>query len=282
MESFDALKGVHYAQEKLLQEVDRICKKHDIPYYLWAGTLLGAVRHKDFIPWDDDVDVAFKRPDFEKFLSVAPDELAAAFELVMPGENNRFFDMIPKINYVSSRLFKTDPYGDYYNGRHNRVSLDLFCLDMPKDGFRFKLQLLRLKTLYGYAMGHRKKLDYSDYAFHLRPVIWGLSLIGKTMSMETILRKHKKASCGTKNSDSLCIFNERIFFIHPRFRAEWFENTKEFIIREQKYTSMAGYDSYLKFVYHDYNSLPPEEKRIPEHSGTLDEIEVKDLDGNII
>lgn len=69
------MKRVWAAQMELLMYIDEICKRHDIQYYADAGTLLGAVRHKGYIPWDDDLDIAMKREDYEKFLSVSEKEL---------------------------------------------------------------------------------------------------------------------------------------------------------------------------------------------------------------
>ena len=66
---------------KLILEVDRICKKHGLKWFAFAGTLLGTVRHKGFIPWDDDVDLGMLRPDYEKFVRVAPSELDSHFFL---------------------------------------------------------------------------------------------------------------------------------------------------------------------------------------------------------
>ena len=72
--SYD-MSRVHEANLKLLKEVDRICRKYKIRYALDAGTLIGAVRHKGFIPWDDDADVAFTRTNFDAFMKVVKREL---------------------------------------------------------------------------------------------------------------------------------------------------------------------------------------------------------------
>ena len=69
------MSGVHSANLKILKEVDRICRKYKIRYGLDAGTLIGAVRHHGFIPWDDDADVYFTRSQYEAFCKVAPREL---------------------------------------------------------------------------------------------------------------------------------------------------------------------------------------------------------------
>ena len=78
------LTRVHETNLKILKEIDRICRKYKIRYMLDAGTLLGAVRHKGFIPWDDDADVAFTRNNYEAFMKVVRRELPDTMELVMP------------------------------------------------------------------------------------------------------------------------------------------------------------------------------------------------------
>ena len=81
---------------ELLAELDRICKKHDIRYYANAGTLIGAVRHQGFIPWDDDIDVVMLRPDYEKFKKVAEKELQKPF-IISTAYNSGNLLLITKI-----------------------------------------------------------------------------------------------------------------------------------------------------------------------------------------
>lgn len=282
-DDLNLLHGVHYANERLLAEVDRICKKHNITYYMWAGTLLGAVRHKDFIPWDDDVDLAFKRSDYDKFITLARGELGSEFEIVLPWEDNKFFDMIPKINYINSRIRVPGEDEKFYNNKHNRVSLDVFALDDACRGFKFKLQVLRIKMLYGYAMGHRRTLDMSKYKGFTKLYVALLSRLGRHIPMGKIVEKYRKASMWAGgNGESYCIFNERIYFIEPKFKKTWFEQIGEYNIRGKYYSSVKDYDALLSQLYGDYMQLPPEDKRKPIHSGELEDIEVYNADGQLI
>jgi len=76
------LKKLNETQIEILDEIDRICKKHHITYFISGGTLLGAVRHKGFIPWDDDIDVALPRKDYDKFGEICKTELSDKYELL--------------------------------------------------------------------------------------------------------------------------------------------------------------------------------------------------------
>lgn len=90
MISAEDLDRLHRAELEIMDEIHRICMKHDISYFLDSGTALGAIRHGGFIPWDDDVDVGMLRADYEKFIKVARDELAPAFFL-QTFESERYY-----------------------------------------------------------------------------------------------------------------------------------------------------------------------------------------------
>ena len=78
------LRACQLKQLSILEEIDRICQKHKIGYWLDGGTLLGAVRHGGFIPWDDDIDIAMREEDMQRFIEVAPGELREGLLLQTP------------------------------------------------------------------------------------------------------------------------------------------------------------------------------------------------------
>ena len=111
------LTKVHEINLKILKEIDRICRKYKIKYMLDGGTLLGAVRHKGFIPWDDDADIAFTRNNYEAFLKVVKRELPDTMELLMPEEfqgGKAFFDFTARVIYKNSRRHEDSPEVRYY------------------------------------------------------------------------------------------------------------------------------------------------------------------------
>jgi len=116
------LRDIQLTQLEILLEFDRICKKHRIQYHLFAGTLLGAVRHKGFIPWDDDIDVCMLRSEYDRFLSVYTTELADAYFL-----QNSYTD--PSYYNIFSRIRKNGTFFDqptYTEFNFLRVSLSIF------------------------------------------------------------------------------------------------------------------------------------------------------------
>ena len=111
---------------QILEVTDRFCKEHNIPYFFTFGTVIGTLRHKGFIPWDDDADIGMLRPDFERFLKLAATKLPENFAL----QNFRMGKGIPlplaRIVDTRARLVIPDD-GSHLNRKH--VYLDVFCVD---------------------------------------------------------------------------------------------------------------------------------------------------------
>ena len=111
----------------ILVEVDRICKKHDIAYWLSSGTLLGAIRHNGFIPWDDDLDIEMMRPDYIRLLSVLPDELPEWLALQSDETDDSYFFFYAKVRDRRSRLSEGTNYDRIW--KEQGVYIDLVPLE---------------------------------------------------------------------------------------------------------------------------------------------------------
>ena len=124
----------------MLKELDRICRKHDIPYFLYWGTLLGAIRHDGFIPWDDDLDVAVMRKDYQRLMKVLPDELPEDIVLQTNDTDRNYFYFFAKLRDKHSFLDE----GSYDRVfRERGVFIDIF----PMDRINPKTQRLRLQSM---------------------------------------------------------------------------------------------------------------------------------------
>ena len=96
------LRACQLKQLSILEEIDRICQKHQIGYWLDGGTLLGAVRHGGFIPWDDDIDIAMRQADLDRFIAIAPSELREGLFLQTPQNEPQSKEPIVKVRDLNS------------------------------------------------------------------------------------------------------------------------------------------------------------------------------------
>ena len=100
---------------EMVKELDRICKKHNIPYFLYGGTLLGAIRHNGFIPWDDDLDVGLRHKDYVKLMKVLPQELPEHIALQTNKTDKNYFYFFAKLRDKHSLLDEGNIYEQYYS-----------------------------------------------------------------------------------------------------------------------------------------------------------------------
>lgn len=129
---YPIMKRAWAVQIKILQEIDRICRRHDIKYFAEWGTLLGAVRHKGFIPWDDDLDVAMLREDFQRFLHYARKELPDIYFLFDISSDE--YDQLMARVMNSDKLVLDEEMLDEFYGCPYASGVDIFCIDyLPRD-----------------------------------------------------------------------------------------------------------------------------------------------------
>lgn len=270
------VKKIHEINFEMLVEIDRICKKHKIQYFLDSGTLLGAVRHQSFIPWDDDTDIIFLRKDYNRLLAVIENELDSRFGFSAPNRysNGLFFDFIPRIFYKSSRIRPENEEDKAYDNKNNHISLDFFILDnVPDSNLKFKLMLYKYKFYYGLAMGHRYKIRLSEYSGIEKLAVMVFSIIGKAFSVKTILNKYDKFIASAPNESKYVFASNYTYrFMNKKMKRAWFESSVSKEINGHEFDCPVGWDELLTTIYGDYMQLPPESARVPKHIGDSVEI----------
>ena len=245
----------------ILQEIDRICKKYKINYTLDSGTLLGAIRHGGFIPWDDDADIAMTRSNFEAFRRIVKRELSDKLEFIMPNEfkNGKvFYDFTPRIIYKPS-------------ARHKKNIID----KLPKSKPLQRLTLFSQKLIYLFSMGHRKKLDLKKYKGSMKIAVSVFSIIGKIISMKYLFRLQDRLSklfYKSRKSSTLYYSNYQPDYIDIKVNKDWYEKYLNIKFEDTVLSIIDEYDSVLQLVYGDYMTPPPKADRVPTH-GSM-EIEV--------
>lgn len=237
---------------QILREFDRICRKHGINYILFAGSAIGAVRHRGFVPWDDDVDVALLRPDYERFLQIAPSELdKEAFYL--QGEFSEhwpmFFSKLRKNQTACmERLYPKDPK------THQGIYIDIFPVDSLADGqLMQKLQFAASKIVIA------KGLDRRGYLTDSR-----LKKVFMFCCRALPTKPFHRFVCRRKHPDSKWVhtfFGAASRFAPNTFPREWFTVRIEVPFEDGTYYISAHYDDMLRKIYGDYMKPPTEEER---------------------
>lgn len=260
---------IHQVNLDILKEIDRICKKNNVEYFLESGTLLGAVRHKGFIPWDDDIDLLIRRENLGKFYKACKKDLKPEYQLITPKDfNHHFVDFIPRIIVKNSRLRNVTPEDEFYGNMQNRIALDIFILDnAPSNKFLQKLQVLKHKIIYGLAMGHRYKIDYSKYSLLNKVFSVTLANIGRYISLEHIFKWQKKTAVkyNKKNTRYCMVSNYILKEIGYVFEKKWYDNVERIKFEDCELDCPSGWDYILTVLYGDYMKLPNEEERVYMH-----------------
>jgi len=254
----------------LLKKTDEAMKAAGCEYYLDAGTLLGAVRHKGFIPWDDDADICMTRENYDRFLAVGKKYFDGDFELIIPAQKGeeRFYDFVPKVIYKKAVFDKGSETDIFYGGTYSRPALDIFVIDRVPDGkLAQKINTALLKVVYGLAMGHRKSIDYKKYGAAEGFVIRILSFIGRFIPLyktarlyDSVSRRYEK-----KVTSYVMSTHSAMDAFGDCYEAGWYEKGTTLEIEGETFPAPVGFDGILKTHYGSYMTLPPEEKRKPKH-----------------
>lgn len=283
MQKYDEkkLKEAQLASLEILLKVDEICRANDIKYLLDSGTLIGAVRHKGFIPWDDDIDIAMTRDNYDKFRNLIKGNrglLPDNMELILPDEYRggaAFYDFTPRIIYLNSKRHTVNEESIYYEGKLNHLWVDIFIIDEISDNVILdKLTRLRQKIIYGLSMPRRYGTDYSKYSFVDKIRVGVLSFGKYFFSMPKLFKMQEKLSVkyDGKGTKRVYYSNYQPDYMQVTLERTWCSEVTEIPFEGHMLMAPKAYDKVLREVYGDYMQLPPEDKRIPSHNSEALEI----------
>ena len=263
------LRQVQLAQLEILKEVKRVCQKNGIQYFLDSGTLLGAVRHKGFIPWDDDLDVGMLHSDYERFISIAPREL-----------NNDFFletwDTDSAYPFAFGKVMKkaTKYVEDAFDGtnKHNELYIDIFpYYPYPNEPRERDIQarlIARYRNLEYMLSGMKPWVRHNNCVerFFVRlkyfPALIKARFLEKKDVNILYTNELKKFAGAVTDFFVPGGISKHVKWVIP---VECFSDFIELPFEDDVFMCPKGYDVYLKHAYGDYMTLPPENQRENRH-----------------
>lgn len=258
------LKDIQNATFSILKDFINCCEANDLKYYLFAGTLLGAARHQGFIPWDDDIDVAMPRRDYEKFLENFEELMPKHLGLITP-ENTEHYDVFfSKIH--DTRTTYVQKGMNIYPDRHTGVFIDVFPLDgFPSDRVEQE-QYIKKYELYrkmNYKMRFTVKGNPSLRGKILQIVLSPLKLC---LQKDYFYIKYKTLACSYKASNCDYIIYPTVIDLHRCIlKKAMFGNGGYLTFNGTKAAVPEYYDAILQTIYRNYMKLPPIAEQVPHH-----------------
>lgn len=256
-------------QKEMLFKVHDFCEANSIRYTLIAGTLLGAVRHKGYIPWDDDIDIAMPRPDYDRFLKIFNGSIKDLY-VVAPEINWDFY--APYANICDKRTLVFEG-ANSHRGIDMGIKIDVFPIDGVPDNFdEFWSKLQRINKLNNilkykrYSLSKMKIKNKHDIYHLFRFILKRIKYCSKSYSFYQKQLHNIVTSCPYEKAKYATTW--AFTTILDRYNKEIFEKYTTIEFEGQQLRAICDYDSWLRKAHGDYMQLPPEEKRIPHHGFT--------------
>lgn len=255
-------KKIQIAILMIAKDIEAICDKYNIPYFISSGTMLGAIRHKGFIPWDDDFDIGMKRREYDRFIEICKREM----------DQNKYFiqDEYTEENYAFSfckiqlnNTYFMESFSENVPIKHG-IFVDVFPYDnIPNNEIKRRVFLIKnhlLKNILWVKCGygddeHKKKLSYKI-----------MKTISFLYSIKRLKKQRRKLLYKYNNTSTAKSFSSD--YPREQLNNSWFNDLKKYEFENTYFLGFKEYDTYLTFMYGNYMQLPPESERI-SHTQTV-------------
>lgn len=244
------LEKLHLEILDIMDEIHKICEENNIKYFMIGGTLLGAIRHGGYIPWDDDLDIAIPREDYERFLIIAPEKLSKSYSLVTFDRDSNYHQPFAKV-VKKNTLFKETPTGNM------GIFVDVFPYDYTKGVSK---KLIFKKNLYRVFCDVPNKFGELPFRFKYLPSIFLRLFLGRKKALrfaDSIAQSIKR-----KGSTHYSNFASGYKIIRETYPIEWFDNCTLSKFEDRLYYIPENSEGVLSTVFGtNYMQLPPENLR---------------------
>ena len=254
----DDINEIHKLQLQLIKYFDSFCKENNLKYFLAGGTLLGAARHEGFIPWDDDIDIAMPRPDYEKLLDMSK-QIKNPYMILDPETNKNY--MLPFAKFVNKYYYN---YRKGLKGKYG-IRMDIFPLDglgqTEKEAIKNAKHILFKRKFFS--------MCFKENIFS--------KLLNKINFQKLAYKNLKKEFLKNDfyNSEYVASIVGGMKRLKEVFPYKVYSETSNMKFEDTKLSGMKYYDDYLSKLYGDYMKMPPENQR--ENHG----VEIYDMRGEV-
>ena len=262
----ETMKKVWAVELELLEQFQTVCKRHGLQYYAIGGTLLGAVRHKGFIPWDDDIDVGMPREDYNRFLELCEAELSYPYRLVTPW-NDACYRAHAQIRNCGTTGY---PAIDKSLSCNKGIFIDIFPLDGVADSKpAFAFQMLQMKLL------NRILVNYYYFdAVHPDPPVakkmfhHAVCAMMKLFDVKRVYAYYDRIAARYSKKPTAKVGELSILFGDKRYhwRREVFKMSTELPFEHMKISVPTGWEEFLTNTFGDYGKIPENKKERALHT----------------
>ncbi len=256
----EELRKLQDTELEILSEIDQFCRRNNIPYSLYAGTLLGAIRHKGFIPWDDDLDICMSRENYNRFLSFWNQEQPSGYVIQNKENTPTFTQSFSKIRKDHTTFLQYEWERNLY---HTGIFVDIFPLDrFPKGKFKnliFKFDCMKYQ-LYTreFVPGNANFVVKCISTFFLKTSNHSNRVVKRYQLLKRITRYDG-------NTENPVAAIETMSSLSRPFPSNMLDDYSEIEFEGKKFMCFSDWDEHLKCKFGSYMELPPESERTWTH-----------------
>ena len=259
----ERMKRLHSVLIELLDYIDEVCREQNIEYFLNCGSVLGAIRHKGFIPWDDDIDVMLPRDSYDRLIKYLSQNKNSKYFLQNEKSEPNYYSLFSKLRKIGTVFLESGTEGLFNN---NGIYVDIFPLDFSDSisGFSYKFDCIRIRLIKHALRFRYCKKTYKKTHGVISYLVSLISCIPYIFFNTEYLFKEANRLMQKRNKrpHNYVISYTGIYSMEKEtMPAKVYYPSKRVEFEGEMYPVCNDYEYYLRHYYGDYMKLPPEEKR---------------------